>query len=94
MYPALAVAQHIKLRFGDAVSCEFAGSRDRMEWDLVPKEGFKVHPVPAVGLRRPLHSLKNLLLPFRCAHGLLLRRNARLPMTDGLRRDRSLEHIL
>ena len=72
MYPALAVAQHIKSRLGDDVSCEFAGSRDRMEWDLVPKEGFKVHPVPAVGLRRPLHSLENLLLPFRYAHGLLM----------------------
>lgn len=65
VYPALAIAEHIVARLGDSVNCEFAGTRDRMEWEAVQRAGFAVHPIPAVALRRPVASLQNLLLPFR-----------------------------
>lgn len=51
LYPALAVAQH--LRAHDAgVECVFLGSAHGLEARLVPQHGFPLHIVPGSGFRR------------------------------------------
>ncbi len=63
IYPAIAIAEAVREREPRSV-IEFAGTRDRMEWDVVPKAGFAIHPIKAVRIRRKL-SAENLLIPFK-----------------------------
>ncbi len=47
----------------------FAGTRDRMEWEAVPKAGYPIHAVTVSGFPRTL-SPKLLAFPFKLAMGL------------------------
>ena len=51
LYPALAVAEHLRRTRDD---CEFAfmGSRHGLESRLVPQHGFTLHTIPGSGFRR------------------------------------------
>ena len=59
VFPAVAVADRIK-RIKPEVDIEFVGSRERLEWVLVPKSGYRIHSVPCASIHRPLTSLKNV----------------------------------
>ncbi len=56
--PALAIAETIRQNDPEAV-IEFVGIRDGKECDLVPREGYRLHFVRSMGIRRSL-SLKNI----------------------------------
>ena len=58
IYPALAIAKKIKEKDSNS-EILYIGTSNRMEKDIVPKEGFKFVGIKIEGLRRSL-SLKNL----------------------------------
>ncbi len=68
VYPAIAIADAVRALAPDA-AIAFAGTRDRMEWEAVPKAGYPIHAVTAVGFPRSL-SPKLLAFPFKIAKGL------------------------
>ena len=49
--PAIAVANIWKERYPDS-NILFIGAKDRMEEELVPKAGYKLHTIPASGMSR------------------------------------------
>jgi UDP-N-acetylglucosamine--N-acetylmuramyl-(pentapeptide) pyrophosphoryl-undecaprenol N-acetylglucosamine transferase len=49
IYPAIAIADRIMLDCPDS-EIEFCGTARGLEFDLVPKEGYKIHPIRASGL--------------------------------------------
>jgi UDP-N-acetylglucosamine--N-acetylmuramyl-(pentapeptide) pyrophosphoryl-undecaprenol N-acetylglucosamine transferase len=68
VYPAIAIADAVRaLAPGAAIA--FAGTRDRMEWEAVPKAGYPIHAVTAAGFPRTL-SPKLLTFPFKILKGL------------------------
>jgi UDP-N-acetylglucosamine--N-acetylmuramyl-(pentapeptide) pyrophosphoryl-undecaprenol N-acetylglucosamine transferase len=73
VYPAIAIADAVRLlRPGAAVA--FAGTRDRMEWEAVPKAGYPIHAVTVSGFQRGLSSRalrRNATFPFKLARGLV-----------------------
>lgn len=72
VYPAIAIADAIRaIRSGAAIA--FAGTRDRMEWEAVPKAGYPIHAVTVSGFQRGLSARaigRNLTFPFKLAKGL------------------------
>ena len=68
MYPAIAIADAVRELAPEAVIA-FAGTRERMEWEAVPKAGYDIHPVTVTGIQRQL-SLRNLSFPFKLMAGL------------------------
>ena len=72
VYPAIAIADAVReLRPGAAVS--FAGTRDRMEWEAVPKAGYPIRAVTVSGFQRGLTTeavRRNATFPFKLAKGL------------------------
>lgn len=73
VYPAIAIADALKDLVPDAVIA-FAGTKDRIEWEAVPKAGYDIHPITVSGLQRSLslESLKrNIKFPFKLAAGLI-----------------------
>ncbi|KAG0626274.1 hypothetical protein M758_2G115800 [Ceratodon purpureus] len=64
VYPALAIADEVA-KLNPAAEIEFVGTRERMEWAVVPKAGYAISPIPAVAIRRPFWNLANVLLPMR-----------------------------
>lgn len=51
--PAIAVANIWKERYPDS-NILFIGAKDRMEEELVPKAGYRLHTIPASGMSREL----------------------------------------
>lgn len=72
VYPAIAIADAVRaLRPGAAVA--FAGTRDRMEWEAVPKAGYPIRAVSVSGFQRSLSPgalAKNAAFPFKLVKGL------------------------
>ena len=72
VYPAIAIADAVRRqRPGAAVS--FAGTRDRMEWEAVPKAGYPIQAVTVSGFQRGLTAsalARNATFPFKLAKGL------------------------
>lgn len=64
MYPAIAIADEIKLAH-PAARVLFVGTPDGMESGAVSSAGYDYAAVPAVRLFRPVISPVNLLLPLR-----------------------------
>ena len=52
--PAIAVANIWKERYPDS-NILFIGSKGRIEEELVPKAGYRLHTIPASGLSRQLN---------------------------------------
>jgi UDP-N-acetylglucosamine--N-acetylmuramyl-(pentapeptide) pyrophosphoryl-undecaprenol N-acetylglucosamine transferase len=74
VYPAIAIADALckasaagTLPGGRRADVHFAGTAHRHEGRAVPAAGYRLHTVPAVSLKRPLASIRNLLLPFNLA---------------------------
>lgn len=71
VYPALAIADELQ-KLSPGASIHFVGTRERMEWEIIPKAGYAISPIPAVAIQRPFYSIANLLLPFRLLRCLWL----------------------
>lgn len=72
IYPAIAIAGALKLRFPDA-DFLFVGAKDRMEMEKVPNAGYQIKGLWISGIKRSLtikNLLSNLLLPFKLASSL------------------------
>ncbi|RMF53032.1 MAG: UDP-N-acetylglucosamine--N-acetylmuramyl-(pentapeptide) pyrophosphoryl-undecaprenol N-acetylglucosamine transferase, partial [Bacteroidetes bacterium] len=69
VYPALAIAEAVR-RLAPEAAIAFAGTRERLEWEVVPKAGYPIHPITVVGLQRRL-TPANLLFPVKLVQGLV-----------------------
>lgn len=68
IYPAIAIANEIKLRYPDA-SILFVGAKDKMEMEKVPQAGYNIRGLWISGIQRKL-TLKNLMFPFKLLSSL------------------------
>ena len=64
IYPAVAVAEALKRRFGEQVELLFVGAEGRMEMEKIPALGYRIVGLPTAGLQRRF-ALSNLALPFK-----------------------------
>jgi len=72
VYPAIAIADAVRQIAPDA-AIAFAGTRDRMEWEAVPKAGYPIHAVTVSGFQRGLSFealTRNVAFPFKLLKGL------------------------
>lgn len=69
IYPAVAIANELKLRYPDC-SILFVGASDRMEMEKVPQAGYEIKGLWISGIQRSL-SAKNLLFPFKLISSLM-----------------------
>jgi len=69
IYPAIAIANELKLRYPDAEFL-FVGAKDRMEMEKVPHAGYKIEGLWITGIQRKL-TLKNLLFPIKLISSLI-----------------------
>ena len=69
IYPAIAIANELRLRFPD---CEilFVGARDKMEMQKVPQAGYPIKGLWIAGIQRRL-TLDNSLFPLKLLGSLL-----------------------
>src|SRR6478736_1212880 len=69
IYPAIAIANELKLRFPD---CEilFVGAQNKMEMEKVPQAGYSIEGLWIAGLQRKL-TFQNALFPFKLLSSLL-----------------------
>ncbi|APG65244.1 undecaprenyldiphospho-muramoylpentapeptide beta-N-acetylglucosaminyltransferase [Tenacibaculum todarodis] len=68
IYPAIAIANELKLRYPDAKFL-FVGAKDKMEMEKVPQAGFEIKGLWISGIQRKL-TLKNLSFPFKLISSL------------------------
>ncbi|MAD98249.1 MAG: undecaprenyldiphospho-muramoylpentapeptide beta-N-acetylglucosaminyltransferase [Flavobacteriaceae bacterium] len=63
IYPAIAIANELKLRFPDAEFL-FVGAKDKMEMEKVPNAGYPIKGLWISGFQRKL-TFKNLMFPLK-----------------------------
>lgn len=68
IYPAIAIANELKLRFPDAEFL-FVGAKDKMEMQKVPQAGFQIKGLWIAGLQRRI-TLQNMMFPLKLADSL------------------------
>jgi UDP-N-acetylglucosamine--N-acetylmuramyl-(pentapeptide) pyrophosphoryl-undecaprenol N-acetylglucosamine transferase len=68
IYPAIAIANELKLRYSDAEFL-FVGAKDRMEMEKVPQNGYQIKGLWISGIQRKL-TLKNMMFPFKLISSL------------------------
>ena len=68
IYPAVAIANELKLRYPDAKFL-FVGAKDRMEMEKVPQSGYNIEGLWISGLQRSF-SLNNFLFPIKLISSL------------------------
>ena len=68
IYPAIAIANELKLRFPDAEFL-FVGAKDKMEMQKVPQSGFAIKGLWIAGLQRKL-TFQNALFPVKLIDSL------------------------
>lgn len=64
IYPAVAVAEALRRRFGEEVELLFVGADGKMEMEKIPALGYRVVGLPIAGLQRRL-DWRNLAVPFK-----------------------------
>ena len=69
IYPAIAIANALKMRFPTAQFL-FVGAQDKMEMQKVPQAGYAIQGLWIAGLQRKL-TLDNLLFPLKLISSLL-----------------------
>lgn len=69
IYPAIAIANELKLRFPEAEFL-FVGALDKMEMEKVPESGYTIEGLWISGIQRKL-TLKNLAFPLKLIVSLL-----------------------
>ena len=73
IYPAVAVAEALKRRFGNEAELLFVGAEGKMEMEKVPALGYRIVGLPIAGLQRRLE-WRNLLVPFKVLRSIRLAR--------------------
>jgi len=73
IYPAIAIANELKLRFPDAEFL-FVGAKDKMEMQKVPQAGYKIKGLWIAGLQRKM-TFDNTLFPVKLITSLLKARS-------------------
>jgi UDP-N-acetylglucosamine--N-acetylmuramyl-(pentapeptide) pyrophosphoryl-undecaprenol N-acetylglucosamine transferase len=73
IYPAIAIANELKLRFPTA-EILFVGAQDKMEMQKVPQAGFPIKGLWIAGLQRRL-TFQNALFPFKLISSLVKSRS-------------------
>jgi UDP-N-acetylglucosamine--N-acetylmuramyl-(pentapeptide) pyrophosphoryl-undecaprenol N-acetylglucosamine transferase len=68
IYPAIAIANELKMRFPDAEFL-FVGASNKMEMQKVPQSGYKIEGLWIAGFQRKL-TLKNAMFPFKLISSL------------------------
>ena len=68
IYPAIAIANEIKLRYPEA-NILFIGAKDKMEMEKVPQAGYDIEGLWISGIQRKL-TLTNLMFPFKLISSL------------------------
>lgn len=68
IYPAIAIADELKVRFPQA-SILFVGAKDKMEMQKVPQADYLIKGLWISGLQRKL-TVQNLLFPIKVIHSL------------------------
>ncbi len=68
IYPAIAIANELKLRFPDA-EILFVGAQDKMEMQKVPQAGYAIKGLWISGLQRKIN-FQNALFPFKLINSL------------------------
>jgi UDP-N-acetylglucosamine--N-acetylmuramyl-(pentapeptide) pyrophosphoryl-undecaprenol N-acetylglucosamine transferase len=68
IYPAISIANELKKKYVNA-SFLFVGSKNRMEMQKVPQEGYEIKGLWISGIQRKL-TLKNLLFPIKLLSSL------------------------
>lgn len=66
IYPAVAVAEALRRRFGEEVEILFVGAEGKMEMEKVPALGYRIVGLPVAGLQRRF-DLKTWRCPSRCS---------------------------
>ncbi len=69
IYPAIAIANELKLRHPNAKFL-FVGAKDKMEMEKVPQAGYEIKGLWIAGIQRRI-TFKNLLFPFKLLSSLL-----------------------
>ena len=69
IYPAVAVAEALKRKWGDDVELLFVGAEGKMEMEKVPSLGYNIKGLPVAGLQRKF-ALSNFALPFKVASSI------------------------
>ncbi|MEE0863646.1 MAG: undecaprenyldiphospho-muramoylpentapeptide beta-N-acetylglucosaminyltransferase [Alistipes sp.] len=68
IYPAVAVAEALKRKWGEEVELLFVGAEGKMEMEKIPALGYRIEGLPVAGIQRKLtlhNILNNLTVPFR-----------------------------
>ncbi len=73
IFPAISIADALRELNPDS-EIEFVGTRDRMEWIVVPNAGYKINNIWISGFHRRL-TMKNLLFPVKLTVSLLQSRS-------------------
>ena len=68
IYPAIAIANEIKVRYPNA-NFLFVGAKDKMEMEKVPQAGYEIKGLWISGIQRKL-TLDNISFPFKLIHSL------------------------
>ncbi|WP_079733720.1 undecaprenyldiphospho-muramoylpentapeptide beta-N-acetylglucosaminyltransferase [Salegentibacter salegens] len=68
IYPAIAIANEIKVRYPEA-KILFVGASDRMEMEKVPQAGYKIEGLWISGIQRKL-TFSNFMFPFKLLSSL------------------------
>lgn len=68
IYPAIAIANEVKLRYPEA-KILFVGAKDKMEMEKVPQAGYEIKGLWISGIQRKI-TVKNLLFPFKLLSSL------------------------
>ena len=69
IYPAIAIANELKLRYPDA-NFLFVGAKDKMEMEKVPQAGYDIKGLWISGIQRKL-TVDNLSFPFKLTSSLI-----------------------
>lgn len=69
IYPAISIANEIKLRFPDS-EILFVGAEDRMEMQKVPAAGYPIEGLWISGIQREI-TVKNLMFPLKLISSLV-----------------------
>jgi UDP-N-acetylglucosamine--N-acetylmuramyl-(pentapeptide) pyrophosphoryl-undecaprenol N-acetylglucosamine transferase len=69
IYPAIAIANELKLQYPDAEFL-FVGAKDKMEMQKVPQAGYEIKGLWIAGLQRKL-TFQNAMFPFKLLSSLL-----------------------
>ncbi|MDX1642404.1 MAG: undecaprenyldiphospho-muramoylpentapeptide beta-N-acetylglucosaminyltransferase [Balneolaceae bacterium] len=69
VYPAIAIADAIKESHSD-VEILFVGTRDRMEWETVPKYGYEIKSIWISGIHRRF-TVQNLMFPLKLVTSII-----------------------